>query len=313
MSFEDYLEELKDQSRALIASRLTKLSSIASSEADALREAWPQAVLNRRRQVMRRLIDLTEDNVDLDFDAVYKVALTDDDEEVRHLAIQGLWEYEGRDLIGPLIDMLRHDSVESVRAQAALALGRYVLRAEFQRLHPADGKRIEEALRAAINNPDEAVEVRGRALEAVGALSSPWVHESIENAYRSKHHRLRISAMHAMGRACDPRWQPLIVQELSSDEEEMRFEAAHACGLVCDEAAVPRLKRLLRDRDVEVQEAAIASLGEIGGVEAREALEGLQSHPNVRVREAAVAAMDDLDFNADPLKFGLGRTDGDSE
>ena len=34
---------------------------------------------------------------------------------------------------------------------------------------------------------------------------------------------------------------------------------------------------------------------------------------NCELTEEELLAMDDLDFNADPLKFGLGRTDGDSE
>jgi HEAT repeat protein len=241
----------------------------------------------------------------MDFDRIFMTALQDDDANVRALAVQGLWEHEGRDVIPPLIEMLKGDPSASVRAEAAMTLGSFVLRAEFQRLHAADSRRIEEALRSAIDDPNESPEVRGRSMESIGALSAPWVRDSIENAYRGKNWRLRVGAVHAMGGNCDPRWFPLLASELASDAPEMRFEAATACGSCCDESAVPLLKLLLEDEDAEVQEAAIAALGEIGGEEAREALKEMNGHPEARVREAVAEALEEMDFNEDPLGFNI--------
>ncbi len=305
MSLEDYLEQLKDPSRPLLASRLSELSSLSPEEAQAFLDAWPAIAVARRRQLLRRLLELAEDNVEMDFDRVFMTVLSDPDPEARALAVQGLWEHQDRDAIVPLIDLLQNDASATVRAEAATALGSFVLRAEFQRLHSTDTRRIDEALRAAIDAADESLEVRGRAMESIGALSAPWVRDSIENAYRSKNWRLRLSAVHAMGRNCDPRWFPLLSSELESDSPEMRFEAVTACASCCDESAVPHLKPLLEDEDAEVQEAAIAALGEIGGQEAREALEELNRHPEARVREAVASALEELEFNEDPLGFNL--------
>ncbi len=307
MALEDYLEELKDRSRPLLASRIAELSSLSQEEAESFSRVWPEVEVARRRQLLRRLLELAEDNVEMDFDRVFTTALDDEDADVRALAVQGLWEHEGRDVIAPLIETLRNDPSATVRAEAAASLGRFVLRAEFQRLHPADSRRIEEALRAAVDDDAESPEVRGRAMESVGALSAPWVRESIESAYRSKNWRLRVGAVHAMGRNCDPRWFSLLASELESDSPEMRFEAATACASCCDESAVPHLKPLLEDDDAEVQEAAIAALGEIGGQEAREALEEMNRHPEARVREAVAEALEELEFNEDPLGFNLPR------
>ncbi|MGA2285047.1 MAG: HEAT repeat domain-containing protein [Dehalococcoidia bacterium] len=305
MALQDYLQELKDPSRPLLASRLSEFSSLSPEEAEAFSGVWPEVEVARRRQLLRRLLELAEDNVEMDFDRVFTTALTDGDADVRALGVQGLWEHESRDVIAPLITLLRNDPSATVRAEAATSLGRFVLRAEFQRLHPADSRRIEEALRAAVDDATESLEVRGRAMESIGALSAPWVRDSIENAYRSKNWRLRISAVHAMGRNCDPRWFPLLASELERDSPEMRFEAATACATCCDESAVPHLKPLLEDEDAEVQEAAIAALGEIGGDEAREALEEMNRHPETRVREAVASALEELEFNEDPLGFNL--------
>ena len=304
MVLDSYLQELKDRAQPLAASRLSRLSALGNGELTVFGEAWPQIDVARRRQIIRRLLDLAEDNVELDFDAVFITGLADEDAEVRYMAVQGLCEYEGRDLISPLIGLLERDPEPSVRAQAALALGVFALWAEFQQLSAADGQRVEQALHAAIDNPAETVEVRARALEAAGARSLAWVRRSIEEAYRSPDRRLRVSAVHAMGRHCDPRWLPILMRELASDDAEMRYEAANACASMGGEAAIPELVALLEDEDVEVQEAAVAALGEIGGEGARAALEELREHPEARMREAAAAALELMEFNEDSLGFG---------
>jgi HEAT repeat protein len=305
MSVEEYLEELKDPSRPLLASRLSGLSSLLPEESRLLSQVWPQAQVARRRQILKRLLDLAEDNVEMDFDAVFMVALNDDDAEARALAVQGLWEHDDRDAIAPLIEMLKKDPSPGVRASAAIALGSFVLRAEFEQLSEADSRRVAEALRAAIDDGDESPEVRGRALEAIGALSASWVRGSIDNAYHRGDWRLRVSAVHAMGRNCDPHWLPVLTEELASDAPEMRFEAATACASCCGEVAVPLLKPLLEDDDAEVQEAAISALGEIGGNEAKRALKEIGDHPEPRVREAVAAALEEIEFNEDTLGFQL--------
>jgi HEAT repeat protein len=305
MPIEDYLGELKDPSRPLLASKLGELSSLLPHEAPTLAEAWLQIEVARRRQILRRLLDLAKDNAEMDFDAVFMVVLKDGDAEARALAVQGLWEHEERDVIAPLIDILRSDPSATVRAAAAITLGSFVLRGEFEQLTAVDSRRIEEALRAAIGDSAESPEVRGRALESIGALSASWVRGSIENAYRSNNWRLRVSAVHAMGRNCDPNWLPLLTAELASDAPEMRFEAATACASCCGESAVPFLKPLLEDEDAEVQEAAIAALGEIGGDAAKRALEEIDDHPEPRVREAVAAALEEIEFNEAALGFHL--------
>ena len=304
MALDSYLQELKDRAQPLAASRLSQLSALGNDELADFGDAWPQIDVARRRQIIRRLLELAEDNMDMDFDAVFITALADEDAEVRYMAVQGLWEYEGRELIAPLIALLEKDPDVGVRAQAALALGVFALRAEFQQLSAADGERVEQALHAAVDNPAETVEVRARALESAGARSLGWVRRSIEAAYGSPDHRMRVSAVHAMGRHCDPRWLPVLFRELTSDDAEMRYEAANACASMGGEAAVPELVALLEDEDVEVQEAAVAALGEIGGEDARAALEELGEHPEPRMREAAAAALELMDFNEDPVGFG---------
>ena len=307
MTLEDYLGELVDSSAPLTVARLVNLSNLLPDEASAFEEAWRGADVHRRRQVMSQLIELTEDNVELNFDTVFRMGLSDSDAEVRRFGIRGLWEYEERDVIPTLVALLLEDADQSVRAEAALALGRYALKAEFDEIRASDASLVDDALRRTIADPGQTTEVRARAVEAVGARSQPWVLQVIEDAYHSGEHRLRVSALHAMGRNCDARWLSTLVSEMKSDDAEMRYEAATACGALGDEAAVPHLLPLLKDDDAEVQEAAIQALGQIGGQEAKRALEDCLASPEARVRDAALAAIAEVDFGEDPLGFKLGR------
>jgi len=303
-SFPDYLDELKDDGQPVKAAKLTRLSHLSDEERLPFLKAWSTFSDKRRRQVIRLLVDLAEDNVELNFDDIFLPALSDSDARVRADAIRGLWEYDHRDLIEPLIHLLSSDGETDVRAEAALALGRFVLQWEFGALRDRYFQRVEEVLRQALNT-DQDVEVRARSLEALGACSLPWVRKAIRQAYNGGDRRLRVSAVHAMGRNCDPNWLPILFEELSSGDPEMRYEAALACGSLADEAAVSRLTPLLEDNDPEVQAVTIAALGEIGGREAKAVLMRYVDHPVRTVRDAVREALSLADFDEGPFSFSI--------
>ena len=304
-TFREYLAELEDEGRPLRATKLVNLSHLADEEERAFLDAWLEIGTERRRQVVRQLGELAEDNVELNFDAIFLACISDADPEVRAFAIRGLWEYEQRDLIEPLIGLLQSDDSALVREEAALALGRFVLQCEFGSLPNRYFRQVEQALRRTIDDDSQELEVRGRALEAIGACSLPWVREAIDRAYRSNNDRLRVSGIHAMGRNCDPSWLPILFKELKSDDPEMRYEAALACGSLAEEAAVPHLAPLLEDEDIEVREVTIAALGEIGGRQARAVLLRYLEDPSRSMREAVQEALSLVDSVDDPLSFSL--------
>jgi HEAT repeat protein len=300
---EGYLGELRDSTRPLVISKLVNLSNLSDEELSPLLRTWPTLAVRRRRRILSELTGLAEDNVELNFDALFRAALTDSDSEARYAAVRGLWEYTGRDIIDPLVRMLHEDAEPGVRAESALALGRFVLRAEFEELRPDDAERVEKALHHTIDDAGELAEVRARAVEALGACSAAWVRVIIQDAYDCPERRLRVSAVHAMGRNCDPVWLPVLFRELASEDPEMRYEAATACGSIGEEASLSHLVPLIEDEDAEVQTAAIVALGAIGGRAARKALEQALADPREHVREAALAALAEADFNDDPLGF----------
>ena len=146
-------------------------------------------------------------------------------------------------------------------------------------------------------------DVRGRAIESIGAYDSAWVRQAIQNAYESGEHSLKVSAVHAMGRSAESRWLPLLVRELSNEDAEIRFEAAVAIGQVAEESAIPHLVPLLTDEDEEVRSAAVSALGEIGGERAKSALMEMLDSASDATREAAAAALSEIEFEEDPLGF----------
>ena len=52
------------------------------------------------------MVELAEDNPELDFSAVFKLCLKEQDEEVLENAMEGLWEHEDRSVINGLINVL---------------------------------------------------------------------------------------------------------------------------------------------------------------------------------------------------------------
>jgi HEAT repeat protein len=286
-------------------SSLADLTDLDDVEVQELSERWNEIGVARRRWIVRELIDLAEDNVELNFDRMYFRGLADEDAEVRQESIRGLWEYERADLITPLLRMMDGDESAAVRAEAALALGRFITSYEQGELRDRYFEAIERSMRVALENETEVTEVRARVLESIGAHNSEWVQQAIRDAYESDVRRLKASAIHAMGRSVDERWMPLVIREMSSEEAELRYEAALAAGAIGEVNSLPHLRRLAQDPDEEVAHASIMAMGEIGGAEAKAALEELAAEPSESLRQAAAAALAEIRFNEDPLAFGL--------
>ena len=305
MDFAEYLEELSDGARKLKVAGLQRLSGITADQQTQLDAVWPNINVRRRRRIVGELTDLAEDNVELNFDSVFTGALRDEDERVRVVSIRGLWENESPALIDPLLNLAGSDSDAGVRAEGALALGRFVVLFQFGRLRERHFDRVAAGLRRIIDTRDEIEEVRARAIEAMGAHDATWVRQAISEAFESGRHRLKVSAVHAMGRSAEPRWLPLVTRELNSDDAELRYEAALAIGTIGRETSVPNLVPLLEDDDQEVRNTVIAALGEIGGREARAVLRDLLADTSPATREAAAAALADMDLEDNPLGFRI--------
>lgn len=299
-SIEDVISGLPDGNRPLASSDLAELSDLNPEEAGLFNQAWEGIEPGRRRQIINRLVELAEDNIEFNFDVIFKHCLKDTDAEVRRKAIEGLWENEEACFIPVLIDLMQQDSAVGVREAAAIALGRFAMLAEHGKLAPKYVNGISRALLGTFDDTSNPVDVRRRALEAVASLSLPRVRQAIMEAYRSPDPKLKISAVYAMGKNCDVVWLEILLGELVSDSAELRYEAAAACGELGEEESVPHLIGLTEDADTEVQLVAVQALGKIGGAEAREHLELCLNHRSEAVRQVAEQALYELEVMTEP-------------
>ena len=303
MTLEKFLKDLADEEKPLKHSGLLQLSGLTPEEVAGFEMAWPSLSQARKCEVLSKLAGLGEDNLELDFTAVFGASLRDDNDKVREKAVRGLIECEDRVMIRPLIELLKNDPSPQVKATAAISLGKFAEMAQEGKLLARDAERIREALLSAIDHEQEDGEVRRRAIEAVASFNSQEVEHIIRQAYHSSYLTLKQCAIYAMGRSSDTQWLPTVVDETHHEDPAIRYEAANAAGRLGDESTVPHLIRLIQDEDFQVQLSAVAALGAIGGSLAKRALLQCLKMGEDALEDAAQAALANLEFDEGPLGF----------
>ena len=296
-----FLTETAGEDESVKYSQLLELSGLSSEQTAEFEAAWSSVPVDRRRELVGKLTELSEDNLQLDFISIYIVCLDDADSDIRESAIRGLWECEDRVLIRPLVRIVGSDPSKKVRAAAAISLGKFAAMARDAKLVTRDESRIRTALMAVIEREGEETEVRRRAIESAAALGGPEIEDLINDSYQSTEPELKQSALYAMGRTSSPRWLSTVLAETAHKDAAIRYEAASAAGLLGDESTVPHLVQMIDDEDPEVQIAAIRALGAIGGALAKTALRRYLDIDNEALESAAQEAMDELALDDDPL------------
>lgn len=305
MATAEELAELFDPQQPLTSTKLLGLSGLTQEEAVEVQDYWQDASLPRRTALLDQLVTLAEDNPEVDFTEVLRIALEDGEPALRITAIDGLWECKERWLLDRLIAFAKGDDndEEEVRAAATLALGKFALLGAFEELRPSLLQHVEGTLRTLIDDQEQPLLIRRRAIEALSQGQDPVIHDVIRAAYHSGELQLKLASLYAMGQACDEGWLPVLLTELKSDDPEVQFEAARACGEMEDPRAIPSLIELTKGDDPEIQDVAIEALGRIGGDEAKEALREITTWPDPHVQEAAHEALEELSSGEDPLSF----------
>lgn len=295
-AFDIVLDQIRETAEMPPQASLYYLSSLGKRERARLGEAWPELPVELRERMVRRLTEMAEADFELDFGAVFRLGLEDENPEVRAVSIEGLWEDQDVRLVPALAERLRQDENVTVRAAAATSLGRFVLLGELQKIRPQPHTLAYETLLACCQDPEECQEVQRRAMESLSYADNQTVVGLIREAYDAPGEKMRISAVFAMGRSADTRWADQVQQELFSPNPALRYEAARACGELQLSESVDRLEELMEDVDIEVQEATLWALGQIGGHKARQILESYCEAENEALRTAAEAAMAELQF-----------------
>ena len=305
MTARGFIDDLVSDEQPLKYSALVQLSDMSSDQVVDLKSAWVSASEVRRRDILGKLVELSEDNLELDFIEVFRAGLEDEDEDVRERATRGLWNCDDRTMIRPLVTLLGSDPSAKVRAGAALTLRKFAALAQDGKLLARDSEIVKETLLDTIASDDEEVEVKSRAIEGVSYFDSPETDEIIREAYQSGDPHLKQSAMYGMGQSSNAKWLPTVMAEMEHDDAAVRYEAASAMGLLGEESTVPHLIFLVQDEDPQVQLAAVKSLGQVGGPLAKRALQRCLKLGDEALEEAAREALGEVDLDEDPLSVGF--------
>jgi len=265
---------------------------------------WPDLEPERRREVLAAMQQLADEQATLDFHRIHLTALRDPDPATRMLAVRGLWEDERPEYMHVLLAQLRDDASAAVRAELAGALGGYIVGMEFGLMSEDDAELLTATLREVVEDIQEQDEVRGRALEALGASSEESTAELIGEMYELGNHRLQVASLRAMGRSASDGWLDLLVFHFDDEDSEVRAVAAEAAGgLLLDAAVGPLTMLATEDVDEDVQRAAIGALGEIANDESERVLTRfLEERAEAHIVDAARDALTQLHLmTMDPL------------
>ncbi len=93
---------------------LPGLSGLGPDELLRFERAWSGLQTSDRRQMLQTLMQLAEDDFEMDFNAIFRLALHDEDPEVRTAGTEGLWEDDDPRLIPELLRLLLDDKVPAV-------------------------------------------------------------------------------------------------------------------------------------------------------------------------------------------------------
>jgi len=313
-SFQKVIDELTGDRPEISRRSLQEFSDIEPSALRAVLEVWPSVKPERKRILLDSLLSLSDKDTLVSFDDFARALLTDADALVRARAIRLLDESDDAKLVPSFIRILTDDEQAETRAEAALALGKFVELGELEELPERTKRQVEDALLEKANGEDQLF-VRRNALEALGFSSRPEVVTLIESAFRRENPDWQASALFAMGRSFDERWEDQVLSRMQDVNPIVRLAAVEAAGeLRLASARLILLKVLEEEDEDDITSAAIWSLSQIGGEDARVYIQNLldlaEEDEDVEFLEDA---LENVQFTDELNDFDLMAIDPDEE
>lgn len=304
LPFDEVISALLNRDQVLDPLYLYRLSDINQDDLSSLQVIWKDIHLERRRGLMEDLEQLTDSNNLLSFELIFRLALKDEDDQVRFYAIRAIEVFDTDDLIPFFLSVLTDETSVDLRAVTASVLGKYIYRGELDKIGKPQQEEIEDHLLAVLDG-EEPLEVQRRALEAISFSSREEVRDQILKAYQSEEEDWVASSLFAMGRSYDHNFCDLIVDKLQHTSPKIRLEAVRACGELAIEEAVPIILDLLNDLP-DIRGAAIWALSQIGGEEVGPAIRELLDEEITSEEEELIQqALERLDFLEDGVDMAI--------
>ncbi|MEA4811303.1 MAG: HEAT repeat domain-containing protein [Anaerolineaceae bacterium] len=293
--------------KAFPAKLLYQFSDLTAEDQRELAKLWPRIPLERRRNLLKDLTELADSDNLMDFTAVGRTALNDEDTDVVCGGIDLLFSAEDKKLIPVFLKLLKdRERSEFIRASAANALGPYVFLGEMEELRPEILQEMEEDLLNAYTQDPSGL-VQRRALESLGYSSREEVPALLRKAIDHPTPQWVESALFAMAKSADEQWEADVMEHLDDPNQDVRLQAILAAGsLNLSKARKPLLKLLSPKEDNDLRKEAIWALSQIGGEGVMEAFLRLQERSqDDEELNLLEEALDTLNFTNDSGLYEL--------
>jgi HEAT repeat protein len=303
--FQDVVEALLGD-QDLPRAHLQYFSDIDPASLSVLMEAWPHIATQRKHDLLSQLEQTAEQDTLVSFEDLARALLDDQDAGVRRGAIRLLLESNDPKLVARFVHLMQGDQDEATRAEAAGALGEFVMLGELDEI-PEQVRRTAEQALLAVARGEDAARVRQRALESLGYSSREEVQDLISAAYRRQDPKWVASSLLAMGRSSDERWLGEVLPMLTDPNPRVRLAAVEAAGELSLAPARPILIDLLEEEEEdEIAGAAIWSLSQIGGEDSRAIIETLLDQAEDEdLVDFLQDALENLAFTEDLERFDM--------
>ena len=100
------MDDLADPRKPIRHADLMQLSGMARSEAAGVMSSWVGVSAARKSELIERMVEMAEENIELDFSGVLRACLRDAHAGVREKAALGLWDSDDRSIVRPLVELL---------------------------------------------------------------------------------------------------------------------------------------------------------------------------------------------------------------
>ncbi len=273
---EELFSLLRDEEQLLPIEELSALSDLATRQLDRFSNCWHSLSPHRRRTLLATLGQQADEQIELLFDNINRLALGDPNPNVRKIAIGNLSESTDPSLLPLFLIALNEDDSLEVRTAAADALGRFVLLTELDDSSLVESNQIVDDLLITLKSSIPPTLHRA-CIESLGFSSREDAQAIIADAYHTGDEESKESAVLAMGRSANPVWRPEILEELNHPSPQIRAVAARAAGELELHDATQPLVELLEDVSDDVVHIAIWSLGQLSSDAARSSLLEIQA------------------------------------
>ncbi len=242
-------------------------------DAEGMRELLLESESPAVRARAAKLLGQTVDSTDSEsVETLVSASVTDDEEDVRAAAVEGLDEI-GSEAVEQLLVKITGSKVREGADWAT-------------------AKKFANALGSDIP------ELRMAAASALGQLGEASAVPNLAKALEDENPNVRVRACAALAQLDHPKAVPALISRLSDPHGKVRREAAVALASIGTDQALAALLDMLDDSSTSIRRIAAASLGEAGTVRAVQPLTNALNDESSAVRSAAVFSIIELLSNA---------------